>query len=125
MLILIATNTNNVPMQTGIGELLSLENARSVVRREPVRVAREVSTRAHGHDHATDARKDQAFPEKAGEQLHSNVDSVFLRQEAGGVIRRRITVAIRALYVGFLAVCTGMFALVVLSVYGGFPLVFA
>ena len=50
---LATTNINTVPVQTGIGELLCLENARSV--------AREVSTWANGRDHALDARPIAAY----------------------------------------------------------------
>ena len=107
MFILIATNTNSVPVQAGIGELLSLENARSVVRLEPVRVAREVSTRAHGQDRVLDATADQVFPEKAGEQLQSNADSAFLSQEADGM-SRNITIPKNAIIAGVVGV-GGMF----------------
>ncbi len=69
--------------------------------------------------------EDQAFLEEAGEHLQSIVDSVFLSQEAVGMTRDLVKIAVRATVVSFIAVAAGIFVLVFLAVYAGFPLVFA
>lgn len=67
--------------------------------------------------------EDQAFLEEAGEHLQSIVDSIFLSQEAVGVSKKLVTVAVRATAAGFIALGASFFLLVVLSIYAGLPLV--
>ena len=69
--------------------------------------------------------EDQAFLEEVGEHLQSIVDSIFLSQEAVGMSKKLVAVAVRATAVGFISAGATIFLCVILSIYAGLPLVSA
>ncbi|MBI3044680.1 MAG: GAF domain-containing protein [Betaproteobacteria bacterium] len=68
--------------------------------------------------------QDQAFLEEAAEHFQSAVESIFLTQQAVGISRNLIATASRAIFTSFVAVGASVFVTVLVSVYGGLPVIF-
>jgi len=120
-----AINIQNVTAQAEITSPLPISKASSGPQRELACPVCGVAARKNSWDRARDAAKKQAFPEEASEHPQHNACGAFPSGKGGHVIRRLAFIAARAVYVGFIALWAGVWALLLLSVYGGLPFILA
>lgn len=120
-----ATNIQNVTAQAEIAFPLPISKASSGAQRELACPICGIAARKNSWDRARDPAKKQAFPKEASEHPQRNAYGAFRSGKASHVIRRLAFIAARAVYVGFIALWAGVWALLLLSVYGGLPFILA
>lgn len=63
--------------------------------------------------------QDQGFLEEVGEHFQSNVESIYLGQQAVDMTRSAVTTATRAVASSFIAIFASIFVLTIFGIYGG------